>query len=134
MYYASYWDPEAVAEVIEELKDPAKIEALNKIGVCANPQVFCPPEIVETFTPEEVQNITSTWDMKGDLIDNITQATELASYMVLVDVFAGVVDFGFDQTFSVANPASQYSRGILFWGGPYTNRNTSGLSEEEAKE
>jgi len=144
MYYASYWDPEAVAEVIEELKDPAKIEALNKVGVCANPQVFCPPEIVETFTPEEVffafsfglkvQNITSTWDMKGDLIDNITQATELASYMVLVDVFAGVVDFGFDQTFSVANPASQYSRGILFWGGPYTNRNTSGLSEEEAKE
>ncbi len=144
MYYASYWNPEVVDEVIGDLKDPAKIEVLNRVGVCANPLAFCPPQIAETFTPQEhlyaiqfglkVFNMTSTWDMKGDLVDNITQATELASYLVLVDVYAGTVDFGFDQSFSVENPSSQYSRGILFWGGPYNNRNTSGLSEEEAKE
>jgi len=144
MYYASYWNPEVVDEVIGELKDPTKIEVLNRVGVCANPLAFCPPQIAETFTPQEqvyaiqfglkVLNMTSAWDMKGDLVDNITQATELASYLVLVDVYAGAIDFGFDQTFSVENPASHYSRGILFWGGPYNNRNTSGLSEEEAKE
>lgn len=144
MYYASYWDPDAVAEVIEELKNPVNVEVLNKVGVCANPLAFCPPQIEETFTFQEkiyamqfgfkVVNITSTWDMKGDLIDNITQATELASYLVLADAYAGAVDFGFDQSFSVDNPSSQYSRGILFWGGPYSNRNTSGLSEEEARE
>ena len=145
MYYASYWDPNAVAEVIDELKDPANVEVLNRVGVCASPTAFCPPQIKETFTFQEqlyafqfgakVWNITSTWDMKGDnMIDNITQATELAAYLLRADVYAGFVDFGFDQTFSVDNPASQYSRGILFWGGPYSNRNTSGLSDEEAKE
>jgi len=143
MYYASYWDSAAVADVIEELKDPAKVDLLNRVGVCAIPEAYCPPTIFENITLQEimsalqfgmmVQNITSTWDMKGDLIENITQATELASYLVLVDLYAGVVDFGFDKTFSAENPASQYSRGILFWGGPYINRNTSGLSEEEAK-
>jgi hypothetical protein len=143
MYYASYWDSALVAQVIEELKDPAKVELLNRVGVCAIPEAYCPPQTFENITLQEImsalqfgmkmQNITSTWDMKGDLVENITQATELASYLVLVDLYAGVVDFGFDKTFSVKNPASQYSRGILFWGGPYNNRNTSGLSEEEAK-
>jgi len=143
MYYASYWDSAAVADVINDLKDPAKVELLNRVGVCAIPEAYCPPQTFENITLQEImsalqfgmkmQNITSTWDMKGDLIENITQATELASYLVLVDLYAGVVDFGFDKTFSVKNPASQYSRGIIFWGGPYNNRNTSGLSEEEAK-
>ena len=144
MYYASYWDSAAVAEVIEELKDPAKIDLLNKVGVCAVPEAYCPPQISENITLVEkmaaiqfglkIVNITSTWNLKGDLVSNVTQATELASYLVLVDIFKGSVDFGFDSSFSVENPTSQYSRGILFWGGPYDNRNVSDLSEEEAKE
>lgn len=144
MYYASYWDSKVVADIIEELKDPAKVDLLNRVGVCAIPDTYCPPAQQETFTFQEqlmamqfgfrMFNITSTWDMKGDLIENITQATELASYLTLTDVYKGSVDFGFDQTFSVENPASQYSRGILFWGGPYSDRNTSGLSEEETKD
>ena len=71
--------------------------------------------------------------MKGDLVQNFTQVTELASYLIQVDVYKGFVDFGFDKGFSAANPVSDYSRGIVYWGGPLEDRNQTG-NEEESKE
>ena len=144
MYYASHWDAALVADVIEELKDPVKVDLINRIGVCASKDVYCPPEILANVTVqdgmwilqfgEKVKNITSSWDMKGGLVANFTQATELASYFMQVDLFKGFVDFGFDKNFSFSNPTSQYSRGIIAWGGPYADRNVTNLSDEEAKE
>jgi hypothetical protein len=68
--------------------------------------------------------------MEGELVEDYNQVTELASYLIQVDVFKGLVDFGYDLGFSANNPVSYYSRGIVFWGGPLVETN---LTTEEQK-
>jgi len=128
MYYASEWDEEKVAAVIDQFKDPAKIELFNTAGLCALQNLYCELLSTTNITMEDrmwafalgmnVSSIISKWDMEGELVSNFDQVTELASYLVQVTLFKGAVDFGFDTGFSVDNPISQYSRGIVFWGGP----------------
>lgn len=73
--------------------------------------------------------------MTGELVQNFTQVTEFASYLMLVDVYKGQVDFGYDKEFSVENPISQYSRGIFLWGGPLdTSRTTTAEDKEDQEE
>ena len=130
MYYASSWDSEKVASVIESLKDPERRDLFNLLGLCYVYQLNC--DRVPELTPEEALfastlglttvEIVSTWDMKGELVENFTQATELASYLVQIDVFKRYVDFGYDKDFSIDNQKSQYSRGVLYWGGPLDDR------------
>ena len=81
----------------------------------------------------DVDSITSKFDMQGELVDNFNQVTELASYLIQVDIFKGFVDYGFDTGFSSDNPISMYSRGIVYWGGPLETRNVS-LTDEEAND
>jgi hypothetical protein len=130
-YYASSWDSDMVATVIEELKDPDNVELFNNLALCYTLGQFC--ELVpEDVTPEEVAwaielganltAISSAWDMKGDLVEDFDQVTELASYMIQLDVYRGRVIFGYDTNFSIENPVSQFSRGILTWGGPLNVR------------
>jgi hypothetical protein len=52
---------------------------------------------------------------------------------VQLDIFRGLVDFGYDKGFSLDNPVSHFSRGILFWGGPLEARTQSASEEDEEK-
>ncbi|KAL3781799.1 hypothetical protein ACHAWO_000866 [Cyclotella atomus] len=138
MYYPSEWDEEKAAAVIEELKAPGNLDKFNSLALCIVQGLYC--ELVEDVALQDkiwagmlgknISDITSKWDMKGDLVSNFTQVTELASYLIQVDLFKGLVDFGFDKTFSSENLVSQYSRGIVFWGGPLKER-TAGNEDEE---
>lgn len=138
MYYPSEWDEEKAAAVIEELKTPGNLEKFNALALCTIQGLYC--ELVPDISFQDqiwagmlgknISDITAHWDMKGDLVGNFTQVTELASYLIQVDLFAGLVDFGFDKTFSTENPISHYSRGIVFWGAPLEER-TAGNEEEE---
>jgi hypothetical protein len=144
MYFASKWDSEKVAAIVEQLKDPEKVATFNTLALCYITGLYC--DLVPNSTSTEditwaialgtnITGVTDSWDMKGDLVENITQATEFAAYLIQVDVFKGIVDFGYDKGFSVENPVSQYSRGIIFWGGPLENQNTELTADEkEAQE
>jgi hypothetical protein len=143
MYYASAWDSERVDDIIETLRDDEKVESVNKLGLCLARGLYC--ELVPANTTDEEKafvsgftlNITSqvmSWDMRGDLIENITQGTELAAHLLKLDIFKGLIDFGFDKTFSVENQKSQYSRGIVFWGGPLEDQETELSAEEKEKQ
>ncbi|CAB9521609.1 dispatched homolog 1 [Seminavis robusta] len=149
MYYPSSYDPVKVAHVIDELKDPKKVATFNALSLCFIRGLYCDllliPQNATTYSQEDVDytlalawnltSITRYWDMKGPQVENITQVTELASYLLQVDIFKGLVDFGFDKGFSIDNPVSLYSRGILFWGGPLTDRgNLTAEEKEEADE
>ena len=140
MYYASEWDGEKAAAVIEELKDPSKVDKFNELALCYIQGIYCDLVDANSTSTEDIMwamelganisSITSKWDMGGEsMVENYTQVTELASFLIEVDVFKGFVDFGFDKGFSAENPVSQYSRGIVFWGGPLEDRNQT---EEEA--
>jgi len=141
MYYASEWDTETAAAVIEQLKDPEKVELFNELGLCVALGQFC--EQMDTAKMAEnsrwvldffadVSSITSKWDMEGELVQDYKQVTELASYLKKVDLFKGSVDFGFDNGFTTENPVSMFSRGIVFWGGPLEERNETGKEDDEA--
>lgn len=140
MYYPSEWDEEKAAAVIEELKIPGNMAKFNSLALCIIQGLYC--ELVPDVTLQDkmwagmlgknISDITSKWDMKGDLVSNFTQVTELATYLIQVDLFKGLVDFGFDKDFSVDNPVSQYSRGIVFWGAPLEDKIAG--NEEEEKE
>jgi predicted RND superfamily exporter protein len=142
MYYPSEWDEDKVAAVIDELKAPGNLEKFNNLALCIVQGLYC--ELVTDVSLQDkiwagtlgknISDITSKWDMKGDLVENYPQVTELASYLIQVDLFKGLVDFGFDKTFSVENPVSQYSRGIVFWGGPLEERTAGNEEEEEESE
>jgi len=144
MYYASEWDSEMVAIVIEELKKTEKLQLFNDLSVCVVSGLYCGSQAIEDASVEDrmwvmelgnnITAITSKWDMKGPLVTNFTQVTELASLLIQVDLFKGTVDFGFDTGFSADNPVSQYSRGIVFWGGPLDERNTTGQEDDEEAE
>lgn len=138
MYYPSSWDEEKAAAVIEELKVPGNAELFNSLALCVIQGLYC--ELVPDISLQDqiwaaqlgknISDITSTWDMSGSLVSNFSQVTELASYLIQVDLFKGLVDFGFDKSFSSENPVSQYSRGIVLWGGPLEDR-VSGSEEAE---
>lgn len=139
MYYASEWDSEMVGAVVDELKDPTKLEMFNKLALCFTRGQYC-EQVVDDVSPEDaiwatqlggnITSITSKFDMDGELVEDFNQVTELASYLIQVDVFKGFVDFGYDLGFSAENPVSYYSRGIVFWGGPLVETN---LTAEEQK-
>uniref|UniRef100_A0A7S3KY13 SSD domain-containing protein n=1 Tax=Amphora coffeiformis TaxID=265554 RepID=A0A7S3KY13_9STRA len=141
-YYAAEWNEDLINQVLVELKTPGNIARFNSLVLCYAQGLFC--DLIEdsniTITDEDVtwalelnndlQEITSQWDMTGELVPNITQATELAAYLNQVDSYKGFVDFGFDKEFSVDNLVSHYSRGILLWGGPLEVRSTDLTPDE----
>lgn len=140
MYYASSWDSEKVDSIIETLKDDEKVKTFNTLALCEARGLYC--ELVPNTTTDADReftrafnaNITSqvfSWDMRGELIENITQGTELAAHLLKLDIYKGLIDFGFDKTFSVENQKSKYSRGIVFWGGPLDNQDTELTAEEK---
>ncbi|KAL7540180.1 hypothetical protein ACHAXR_009933 [Thalassiosira sp. AJA248-18] len=142
MYYASEWDEDLVAGVIEQLEDDDKVELFNSLALCYIQGIYC-ELLPEDISPADAawaiglgMNITSIvtkWDMEGPLVKNYNQVTELASHLMKLDVYKGYVDFGFDNGFSTSNPVSQYSRGIVYWGGPLSDV-TNNTSDEENEE
>jgi len=139
MYYASEWDEAAVGEVIDELTVPGNVERFNSLALCVIQQMYC--DISAPASDEDrlwtinmgakIAKITSTWDQQGELVPNYEQVTQLALYLMQLDIFRGLVDFGYDKGFSLANPVSHFSRGILFWGGPLEARTQSASEEDE---
>ena len=102
MYYASEWDNEMVAASIETLKIEENRELFNILGLCFGRGVYCdliPDDISAADTllalslANNLTTIIESWDMKGELVNNITQATEFAGYLKEVEVFKGAVDF-----------------------------------------
>ncbi|KAL7545699.1 hypothetical protein ACHAWF_009050 [Thalassiosira exigua] len=143
MYYASEWDSDAAADVVEELQDPAKVEIFNELAPCVLRGLYC--ELANATKVAEhklwvaglgakIYAMASKWDMKGELVENFTQVTELASHLIAIDIFKGFVDFGMDKGFSAENPVSMYSRGIVTWGGPLEDRNKTANEEDSEKE
>lgn len=140
MYFASEWDSQKVETILEQLKDPEKLETFNNLALCYTQSLYC--ELVPNTTSQtdiiwavelgsNITDVTDSWDMKGELVENYTQATELASYLLQVDIFKGFIDFGYDKGFSVDNPVSQFSRGIIFWGGPLNIQNQNLTADEK---
>jgi len=66
-----------------------------------------------------------------ELVQNFTQVTELAAYLKGIDIYKGLVDFGYDKGFSVDNQVSLFSRGIIRWGGPLGPAAGNGNNENE---
>jgi len=126
-YFASSWDSEMVSAVIETLKDPEVVDTFNALSLCYALDLFC-DQTPEDTTPQDIQlvlglftnvtAITSTWDMKGELVEDFEQVTELVSYLVQLDILRGGLIFGYDNNFSLENPKSKYSRGVFAWGAP----------------
>lgn len=140
MYFASEWDSEMVGHVIEQLKDPNNVELFNSLSLCYNRGLYCDlvPEDTDRADIEYVVElgrnlsaITKTWDMKGELVANHSQATEFAAYMLQIDIYKGLVDFGFDKGFAIDHQVSQFSRGIVWWGSPLTDRSELTMEEKE---
>lgn len=127
-YFASSWDSEMAGAVIEALKDSDFVDAFNALSLCYALQLFCDQVPDEVATPENIGRvvelfsnvtaITDAWDMKGELVEDFGQVTELMSYLVQLDVLRGGLIFGYDKNFSVENPRSKYSRGVFAWGAP----------------
>jgi len=143
MYYASSWDSAKVDSIIETLKDDEKVETFNNLALCEVRGLYC--ELVPNTTTDADRNFTTafnanitslvfSWDMRGDLIENITQGTELAAHLLKLDIYKGLIDFGFDKTFSIENQKSKYSRGIIFWGGPLENQDTDLTADEKEEQ
>lgn len=130
MYYASEWDPTLVETIMDELNQDGRIELFNNLSLCTLSGLYC-ELIPNTTTQEDIQwttnmasnikRVTASWNMKGDLVANHTQATEFATYILQLETFKGLLDIGYDKGFSSDNPVSQYSRGIVYWGGPLEN-------------
>jgi len=143
-YYASEWDSDKVAATIEQLKIPGNIETFNDLALCYTSGLFCEELAAQDISEEDIAfaielganltDITSKWDMSGELVENITQVTELAAYLTKVDTFKGFVDFGYDTGFSVDNLVSKYSRGLLLWGGPLDDSNLTPEEKEDQEE
>jgi len=115
MYYPSEWDAEKAAAVVEELKDEENVELFNNLALCYVQGLYC--ELLSDVTPDDIKwivglnanvtAITNKWDMEGELVQDFGQVTELASYLMKVEMYKGYVDFGFDKDFSSSNPVSQ---------------------------
>ena len=141
MYYPSQYDAEKVAVVIEELKEPGNVQLFNRLSYCYSLGLFC--DLLDGLNISDTDrewvqdlganltNITSYWDLQGELVENVTQVTELASYLNLVDIYKGLVSFGYDKNFGVENPVSMFSRGIVRWGGPLSTRSSSVPDDNE---
>jgi predicted RND superfamily exporter protein len=143
MYFASEWDNEMVGHVIEQLKVPSNVEIFNSLSLCYNRGLYCDliPKNTSIADVEyvielgrNITQITNTWDMKGALVSNHSQATEFAAYMLLVDIYKGLVDFGFDKGFGIDNQVSKFSRGIVWWGSPLTDRTELTPDEKEEQD
>jgi len=115
MYYPSEWDGDKAAAVIEQLKDPEKVELFNSLALCSIQGLFC-DSLSEASARDalwalalhaNVTAITKTWDMQGELVQDFRQVTTLASYLMQVDLYKGFVDFGFDKGFNPSNPVSK---------------------------
>jgi hypothetical protein len=116
MYYASEWDTEMVTAVIDELKDPTRLEMFNSLALCFARGQYC-EQVIDDVSPEDaiwasmlasnITSISSKFDMGGELVEDYDQVTELASYLIKVDVFKGFVDYGYDLDFSSENPVSR---------------------------
>jgi len=126
-YFASSWDSEMAGAVIETLKDTEFVDTFNDLSLCYALQLFC-DQVPDDASPEDIQRvvalftnvtaITSTWDMKGELVEDFEQVTELMSYLMQLDILRGGLIFGYDSNFSIDNPRSKYSRGVFAWGAP----------------
>ncbi|KAL3943277.1 MAG: hypothetical protein SGBAC_002648 [Bacillariaceae sp.] len=130
MYYASAWDPMLVKSIMDELNQDGRIKLFNSLSVCTSLGLYC--ELIPESTTQadiewttnmasNIKTVTASWDMKGDLVTDYTQATEFATYILQLDSFKGLLDVGYDKGFSSENPVSQYSRGMIHWGGPLQN-------------
>ena len=140
MYFPAEWDQALVEEVLQEWRTPGNIGLFNALALCYTKGLFC-ENIADTDQEHiewalnlnvKMQSITKYWDMRGDLVPNISQATELAAYLTQVGIYKGLIDFGFDKGFGIENLVSHYSRGLLFWGGPLGN--VSELTPEDKED
>mmetsp|Transcript_31945 Transcript_31945/g.77487 ORF Transcript_31945/g.77487 Transcript_31945/m.77487 type:complete len:349 (+) Transcript_31945:1334-2380(+) len=142
MYYASAWDPIVVEAIMDDLKQDGRIELFNSLSLCTSFGLYC-ELIPSTVTQQDIQwttnmasnikRVTASWDMKGDLVANHTQATEFATYILQLDMFKGLLDIGYDKGFSSENLVSQYSRGIVYWGGPLENYTSDSEADERSQ-
>lgn len=140
MYYPSQWDEQLVEEVLTDLRVPGNVELFDALSLCATYGLYC-DQLGQVTEEDEawaldlntkLQNITQYWDLSGELVPNITQATEVAAYLNQIALYKGLIDFGFDKGFGVNNLVSRYSRGVLTWGGPLGN--TTALTAEEKED
>lgn len=145
LYYASEWDSEMVESVLDELKVPGNVELFNDIALCYIRGFYCEQVNAQNNVTQEdilwvlelganLTEISSSWDMKGELVEDFNQVTELAAYLKQVDLFRGLVDFGYDNGFSVDNQVSMFSRGVLLWGGPLDDANLTPEEKEDQEE
>lgn len=130
MYYSSAtWDSATVQSHIAQMKAyPDRMELLNKAVLCLRNPVGAECDVDGTVTEKEREwarelayGLTLTilqFDGKSALVENITEATEFAAYVLKVAALKGAVDFSYDSEFSIENPTSKFSRAIVLWGTP----------------
>jgi len=140
MYYASEWDSESIASLTDELaSNSSKIPLYNMVAICIKQPSTCgnvlkplnctSSDLTECIdasdllwvneTTTKLDTITSKWDGKSlDVIGNITEATEFASYLLQIPLYKFHIDLAYDKEFSTENLISMYSRAIIPFGKP----------------
>lgn len=128
MYYASSWDADVAESIIQQLQEPGNIDRYNDVALCVEFNLLCEFLALTNYTDSDLEwarslnaditSMTSSWDGKGELAEDLQQVTRFALYMMELNTKRGFVDFGFDKNFNLTNPVSMFSRAVLLWGGP----------------
>jgi len=140
MYYSNAtWDSKLVQKSMAELKAyPERMGLLSSTILCVSNQTACKLEGTEeeiqwaTILSFELISITYKWDGQSGLIENITEATKFASYLLQVPALKSIIDFSYDLEFSVENPVSMYSRALILWGAPLNLTTNNTLTKVES--
>jgi len=148
MYYASEWDSELITSLTDELaSNSSKIPLFNMVAICVKEPSTC-ANVLQPLncttststnnnnnllmdcidasdllwvneTNTKLETITSKWDGQSlEIIGNITEYTEFASYLLQIPLYKFHIDLAYDKQFSTTNLISMYSRAIIPFGKP----------------
>lgn len=78
--------------------------------------------------------VTALQRPRGDALQDVGKTLKLAAYMKAVGFYAPLVDYYFDKDFSISNPKSKHSRGVLSFGLPLAGyKNKDDAAEEQSE-
>lgn len=70
---------------------------------------------------------------RGSKLHDPEKTLKLAASMKSIRIYVGYIDFYFDKAFSIANPVSKYSRGMIRFGMPLPGYNNSDDRRDEQR-
>eukprot|EP00931_Biecheleriopsis_adriatica_P072685 TRINITY_DN47102_c0_g1_i1.p1 TRINITY_DN47102_c0_g1~~TRINITY_DN47102_c0_g1_i1.p1 ORF type:complete len:1116 (-),score=235.19 TRINITY_DN47102_c0_g1_i1:84-3431(-) len=78
--------------------------------------------------------VTALRGPRGEILQDVDKTLKLAAHMKTVGFYSPMVDYYFDKDFSVQNPVSKHSRGMIQFGLPLPGYNNSDDRSAEQRE